>query len=97
MHQELAKSGLQVMSLSIDDESDREAALAFLKKQKAEFPNFFLKDKLKETDEGDKKLLHSTPPVVHVFDRTGKLAKSLSTKEELDSLPTVVKELLEKK
>jgi hypothetical protein len=96
MHEKLSKSGLVVISLSVDETDNKAAALEFLKKQKAVFQNFLLVDKLRNDDEGDKKLLHSVPPIVHVFGRDGKLAKTFEGKE-ISGLDDLVKKLLEKK
>jgi hypothetical protein len=96
MHEKLAKSGLVAISLSVDDTDSKDAALEFLKKQKATFQNFLLVDKLRIEDEGDKKLFHSVPPIVHVFGRDGKLAKTLEGKG-IDGLDELVKGLLDKK
>ncbi|MBO0701121.1 MAG: hypothetical protein J2P46_22180, partial [Zavarzinella sp.] len=76
MHQELSKDGLVVISLSVDDADDKSAALKFLQEQKATFENFILEDKDRNEKAGDEKLLHSTPPIVHVFDRDGKKVKT---------------------
>ena len=97
MHKKLEKDGLVVISLSVDDVADKDAALEFLTKQKATFTNLLLVDKLKNEEAGDKKLVHSLPPIVHVFGRDGKLAKTLEGKKEIDGVDALVKELLEKK
>jgi hypothetical protein len=61
------------------------------------FQNFLLVDRLRGEEAGDKKLYHSLPPIVHVYGRDGKLAKTLEGKEALEGLDKLVKELLEKK
>lgn len=97
MHKELAAKGLAVFSLSVDEIGDKPTALDFLKDKKATFKNLILVDKLRNEEAGDKKLLHSLPPIVHVFGRDGKLVKTLEGKKEIDGLDALVKELLEKK
>jgi hypothetical protein len=97
MHKDLSAKGLVVISLSVDEVGDKNAALDFLKAQKATFANYILVDKLRNEPEGDKKLLHGLPPIVHVFGRDGKLVKSLEGKKEIDGLDALVKEQLEKK
>jgi cytochrome oxidase Cu insertion factor (SCO1/SenC/PrrC family) len=97
MHQELAKDGLVVISLSVDDADEKAAALKFLQDQKATFQNFILEDKDRNEKAGDEKLYHSAPPIVHVFDREGKVVKTLEGKKEAEGLEKLVKELLQKK
>jgi len=45
MHQELAKDGLVVISLSVDEPDEKGNVLKFLQDQKATFENFLLADK----------------------------------------------------
>jgi peroxiredoxin len=97
MHKELAKDGLVVISLSVDDPDDKAAALKFLQEQKATFENFLLEDKDRNEKAGDAQLYHSAPPIVHVFDRGGKKVKTFEGKKEAEGLDAVVKELLQKK
>ena len=97
MHQELAKDGLVVISLSVDDADERANVLKFLQSQKATFQNFLLTDKDRNEKAGDDKLFHSIPPIVHVFDRDGKKVKTFEGKKEAAGLDDLVKELLKKK
>jgi hypothetical protein len=97
MPQELAKDGLVVISLSVDDADEKAAALKFLQDQKATFQNFILEDKDRNEKAGDEKLYHSAPPIVQVFDREGKLVKTLEGKKEAEGLHKLVKELLQKR
>ena len=97
MHKDLSAKGLVVMSLSIDEVGDKDAALEFLKSKKATFANYILADKLRNEEAGDKKLAHSLPPIVHVFGRDGKLVKTFEGAKGLEALDAMVKELLEKK
>ncbi len=97
MHKELSKDGLVVISLTIDDPEDRGNALEFLTKQKATFQNFLLEDKDRTEKAGDEKFYHSSPPIVHVFDRDGKKVKTFEGKKEAEGVEGLVKELLGKK
>ncbi len=45
MHQRHAKDGLVCISVSVDELKNQEAALKFLKKQQAAFPNYLLEDR----------------------------------------------------
>ena len=97
MHQELSKAGLVVISLSIDEPDEKENALKFLEKQNATFQNFILEDKDRNEKAGDEKLYHTSPPIMHVFDRQGKKVKVLEGKKEAEGVEKLVKDLLEKK
>ena len=97
MHQELAKDGLVVISLSVDEPDEKANVLKFLQDQKATFQNFLLADKDRNEKAGDDKLYHSAPPIVHVFDRAGKKVKTFEGKKEAAGLDDLVKELLKKK
>ena len=75
MHKKYSKDGLAAMSVSLDDPSDAKAMKRvedFLKKQKATFRNFVLKEKSEVWQE---KLEIDGPPAVFVFDRAGKPKK----------------------
>jgi thiol-disulfide isomerase/thioredoxin len=91
-----AKDGVVFISLTIDDPEDKDKALEFLKKQNATFQNFILEDKDKTEKAGDAKLLHSTPPVVHVFDRDGKRVKTYEGKKEATQLDEQLESMLKK-
>lgn len=97
LHNELAKDGLVLISLTNDEPEDQAGALAYLKKQNATFQNFILVDKDKFKDEGDKKLAHSAVPILHIYDRAGKLHKTLTGKKEGEQVDDIVKELLKQK
>jgi len=97
MHQELSKAGLVVISLSVDDTDEMANVLKFLEGQKATMRNFILADPDRNEKAGDEKLLHSAPPIVHIFDRDGKKVKILEGKKELQGVDKVVKDLLDKK
>lgn len=100
MHKDLAKKGLAVITLTVDDPDEKDdvkAAKDFLTEQKATFQNYLLVDPLRLKEKGDEKLEHSGPPVVHVFGRDGKLAGKFTRKKELEKLDEFIKVLLEKK
>jgi hypothetical protein len=97
MHQELSKAGLVVITLSVDDPDEKANVVKFLEGQKATMQNFILEDPERNEKAGDEKLFHSIPPIVHVFDREGKKAKTFEKKKEFETLDAFVKELLEKK
>ena len=97
MHRELSKAGLVVISLSVDEPDDKANVLKFLEGQKATMRNFILEDRDRNEKAGDAKFYHSAPPIVHVFGRDGKEAKTFEGKKELEGLDSFVKELLEKK
>jgi peroxiredoxin len=97
MHQELSKAGLVVISLSVDEPDDKATVLKFLRGQKATMRNFILEDRDRNEKAGDEKLYHSAPPIVHVFGRDGKLAKTFEGKKELQDFDKFVKDLLDKK
>lgn len=89
--------GVIFISLTIDEPEDKDKALDFLKKNNAWFQNFFLADKDKNEKPGDEKLYHSAPPIVHVWDATGKLVKSYEGKKEAAQLDDLLVELTKKK
>ena len=92
-----AKDGVVFISLSVDEVDDKAGALAFLKKNNATFQNFLLVDKDRNEEDGDKKLYHSSPPIVHVFNREGALVKSYQGKKEAAALDGLLKDLIAKK
>ena len=96
MHRELSKAGLVVISLSVDDPDDKAAALKFLQQQGATFENFILEDKDRNEKAGDDKLYHSAPPIVHVFDQSGKLVESYEGAKKAAALDGKLEELTKK-
>jgi hypothetical protein len=96
MHKELAKEGLVVITLSVDEEDNEKTALEFLQKMKAAFPNYILNDKDEAKDNLQKTLQHKLPPIYHVFDRTGKKIKTFEEVQE-DEFGKYVKDLLKQK
>lgn len=69
LHEKHAKDGVVCMSLTVDELKDREAALKFLRKQRATFANLIIDEEAHVwQDHFDLKGV----PAVFVFDRTGK-------------------------
>jgi len=96
MHKELAKDGLVVLSLSIDETDNKDAVLAFLKKVEASFPNFLLVDTDENHEKNEKEFPTNTPPLTHVFDQTGKKVKTFKGDEKDEEIEAFVRELLKK-
>ena len=96
MHKELAKEGLVVITLSVDEAEGEKGALEFLQKMKASFPNYILNDNEVAKDNLEKTLQHKLPPVYHIFDRAGKKVKTFEevTDDEFDKY---IKDLLNQK
>lgn len=97
MHKELAKDGLVVMTLSVDDKDGEKAALEFLQESKATFPNLILDDTDENKDKFEKVLAHTAVPIIHVFDRSGKKVKTFDKALKGDELDVLVKDLLKQK
>lgn len=96
MHKDLVKDGLVVISLSIDEADEKENALSFLKKQNATFQNFLLVETDANKEKWEKKFPHTSPPIMNIYDRDGKLHKTLEGKKEVSKADEIVKELLKK-
>jgi hypothetical protein len=79
MHNEYAKDGLVCMSVSVDDPDDRDKALEFLKKQKADFANYLIDE---PGEVWEKKLDVPAPPAVIVFGRDGRRVKTFTTEAD---------------
>jgi Thiol-disulfide isomerase and thioredoxins len=94
---EYKDKGVVFISLTIDEPEDKDKALAFLQKNNAWFQNFFLKDRDKNEKPGDEKLYHSAPPIVHVWDQSGKKVKVYEGKKEAAQLDALLEELTKKK
>jgi thiol-disulfide isomerase/thioredoxin len=88
--------GVVFISLTIDEPEDKAKALEFLVKNKATFQNFILEDKDRNEKPGDAKLYHSAPPIVHVYDQTGKLVESYEGKKQAAKLDDKLLELTKK-
>ena len=97
MQRQYAQDGLVCMSLSVDPPEDKDNALAFLKEKGATFQNFMLVD----TDENHEKWKDdfpaTGPPIVHVFDRSGKKVKTFDGKFSEEDVENLVKKLLTQK
>ena len=94
---EFRDKGVVFISVTIDEPEDKDKALAFLKKNDAWFQNFIIEDKDRSEKAGDEKLYHSAPPVVHVFDRDGKLVKTYEGKKQAAALDDLLAEMVKKK
>jgi hypothetical protein len=97
MQKKLAGDGLVAISVSVDDLEEKDTkdkVLKFLTKQNATFTNLILNEK---SDVWQQKLDISGPPVVFVYDRTGKLAKKYDEGVKYDAVEKLVRELLQKK
>lgn len=71
MHRKFAKDGLVCLSISVDESAGQPRALAFLKRQEATFPNYWLD----ETGQfWQDKWDIGGPPAVFVFDRNNQRA-----------------------
>src|SRR5688572_7493753 len=70
MHEKYGKDGLVCVSLSVDELSNKDKALRFLKKQKATFPNYLLDE---ESTVWQEHFDAAAQPVQVVYDRAGKL------------------------
>jgi thiol-disulfide isomerase/thioredoxin len=71
LHDKYAAKGLACMSVSLDQAADKDLALKFLKREKAEFTNVLLDEPAKTWQTFFDVY---GPPAVMVFDRDGKLA-----------------------
>jgi thiol-disulfide isomerase/thioredoxin len=78
LHEKYAKDGLVCMSVSVDQEEARANALAFLVKQKATFPNFWLDE---PRDVWQEKWNMNGPPALFVFDRQGRRAAKFDSND----------------
>jgi len=101
MHQRLAKDGLVVVTVALDDVNDnpkvKDAIVTFLRKQKA---GGFVNVLLDEKDEfWQTKLRFDGPPHVYLFDRQGKWTSYDSQELTLkaDQLDQLVETLVHEK
>jgi hypothetical protein len=69
MHKKYAEDGVVVITVSLDDVGEKEAALAFLRKVKATTANYLLNE---EPEFWQKKWKITSPPAAFIFDRAGK-------------------------
>jgi thiol-disulfide isomerase/thioredoxin len=94
LHDLHARSGLAVVSVSVDPPDDpaaREAAKAFLAKQKAVFRNVILTDKAEIWQDKWKAV---GPPLLFLFDRKGQLIARWDDKVDLADVERRVKAIL---
>ena len=94
LHDQYARSGLAVVSVSVDpldDRGARDAAQAFLTKQKATFRNVILNNKAEVWQEKWKVV---GPPLLFLFDRQGKLVARWEDKVDLVDVEKRVKAVL---
>lgn len=89
MHRKYSPKGLVCMSVTLDDEEDKDKALTFLKEKGASFPNFLLtatsKDEEKKLE--DRYGLRGSIPYMVAFNRNGEKIWDSNTKKtdaELD-------------
>lgn len=96
MHQRYAKDGLVCMTVSVDEVKQQKAALDFLKKVGAAFPNYLLDE---EVSLWQDKWDLSAPPAVFVFDRKNQRAAKFDTSDpdkpySSDDIEKLVQKLL---
>jgi thiol-disulfide isomerase/thioredoxin len=101
MHEDYAKQGLAVISLSLDGEDEAAAALEFLKEQNATFTN--LRSQYGAEPEGVEAFDIDGGAVPHfkLYDRAGNLARKFATGDagppNHAEIVQAMEELLEKK
>lgn len=78
MHQKYGKDGLVCMSVTVDDKEEMKAALSFLQKVNATFPNFLLNE---DVEVWQTRWNINGPPAVFVFDRAGRRAAKFDTSD----------------
>jgi thiol-disulfide isomerase/thioredoxin len=95
LHEKYARQGLAVISVSVDppDDADaREAARAFLTRQRAEFRNVILTDK---AEVWQTKWQVEGPPLVFLFDKQGRLVAKWEGKFDPDEVEKRVAALID--
>lgn len=93
MHQQYAKDGLVVISVSLDEAESRDRVVKFLNAQKATFQNFLLTEE--EPTVWQKAFDIAGPPALMLYDRTGKKVKTLVDKDlDDDKVEAAIKDLL---
>ncbi len=96
LHERYAADGVVCLSVTVDEAAKRDAALAFLTRQKATFANYQLTDK---PDVWQKAWKINGPPTVFVFDRAGRRAAKFDAEDEnkpftYDEVEALVRKLL---
>jgi hypothetical protein len=99
MQQKYGKDGLVVMTLSLDELDQKEAALKFLREKKVTGPNFLLDEK---PEFWQSKLKINGPPAAFIFDREGKRAVKVDSDDPAkpythEDVEKAVKDLLRAK
>jgi thiol-disulfide isomerase/thioredoxin len=79
LHRRFAADGLVCISVTVDKAEKAAAALKFLERQKATFPNYRLTD---PEEVWQKAWKISGPPAVFVFDREGKRAARFDSEDD---------------
>jgi thiol-disulfide isomerase/thioredoxin len=95
LHDRYGRKGLAIVSVSVDPPDDpdaRQAARAFLVKQKASFRNVILTDKAEEWQE---KWKVGGPPIFFLFDRQGRLVTRWDDKVDMAEVEKRVAALIE--
>jgi thiol-disulfide isomerase/thioredoxin len=81
LHNKYTKEGLDCLSLTVDDKDEKkdvDAALAFLKSQKAVFGNYLIDE---PAEVWAKRLDVGGPPAVLIYDRSGKKVKTFTSED----------------
>src|SRR5262245_8523893 len=97
MARELEKDGLVVVSLSVDELDMKDAALGFLKKVEATFPNYLLVDTDENHEKHKMEFPTNAPPIAHVFDRSGKKVRTFDANADEKEVEKFVRDLLKQK
>ena len=94
---EFAGPDFVAMSLSLDEVDNEGAVMQFLVQEKAIFANFILVDTDDNKFKGNETIEIGVPPLLHVFDRTGKLVKTFDNKNSNDEVDQFIRQLIDKK
>src|SRR5262245_32774565 len=94
MHQRYKDQGFAAVSVSVDEPTAEQAALAFLQEQKATFTNVFLNEK---PEVWQKNLKSEGVPIVFVFNRQGKIEQKFTEAPKDEELDKLVERLLKEK
>lgn len=97
LHNKLKDQGVVFISLSVDEPADIANALEFLKNKKAFFPNYLLDDTDKNKESWEEKFATQSPPIVHIYDRTGAKVKTMEGKKQLAEMDKFLEDLVNKK
>lgn len=97
LHNKLKDQGVVFISLSVDEPADIANALEFLKAKKAFFPNYLLDDTDKNKEAWEEKFATQSPPIVHIYDRTGVKVKTMEGKKQLADMDKFLEDLVGKK